>query len=220
MIKARLLFRKEGRAQYISHLDLMHTMQRAFIRAGVRIRHTEGFNPHPYMSFLLPLPVGCESVCELMDFDLEDGVDPVDVPQRLNDAAPEGITAVEVYPRSRKGAELKWLRVEGILAYDAGVPEGACRKLSSLFAAETLRIRKRTKKGETELDLSANTREIVFAPLSGHEVRLEAVISAQQPSVNPGGLSEAIGLYAPALRPDYSHFRRLEVYDGELSVFR
>ena len=164
MIKARLLFRKEGRAQYISHLDLMHTMQRAFIRAGVRIRHTEGFNPHPYMSFLLPLPVGCESVCELMDFDLEDGVDPVDVPQRLNDAAPEGITAVEVYPRSRKGAELKWLRVEGILAYDAGVPEDACRKLSSLFAAETLKIRKRTKKGETELDLSANTREIVFAP--------------------------------------------------------
>ena len=172
MIKARLLFRKEGRAQYISHLDLMHTMQRAFIRAGVRIRHTEGFNPHPYMSFLLPLPVGCESVCELMDFDLEDGVDPVDVPQRLNDAAPEGITAVEVYPRSRKGAELKWLRVEGILEYDAGVPEDACRKLSSLFAAD------------------------------------------------PGGLSEAIGLYAPALRPDYSHFRRLEVYDGELSVFR
>jgi radical SAM-linked protein len=75
MIKARLRFRKEGRAQYISHLDQMHTMQRIYIRAGVRIRHTEGFNPHPYMSFLLPLPVGCESGCELMDFDLDESFD-------------------------------------------------------------------------------------------------------------------------------------------------
>ena len=220
MIKARLLFRKEGRAQYISHLDLMHTMQRVFIRAGVSIRHTEGFNPHPYMSFLLPLPVGCESACELMDFDLEDGADPKEVPQILNAAAPEGITALEVYPRSRKGAELKWLRVEGILEYDSGVPEDARMKLNGLFAAGGLTVRKRTKKRETELDLSANTREIAFARISEHELRLEAMISAQQPAVNPGSLTEAIRLYAPELQPDFARYRRLEVYDGELRVFR
>ncbi len=70
MRRTRLLFSKTGRARYISHLDLMRTFQRVFLRAGIRLRHTEGFNPHPYMVFALPLPVGCESDCELLDFDL------------------------------------------------------------------------------------------------------------------------------------------------------
>ena len=54
----RLLFSKTGRAKYISHLDLMRTFQRAFFRSGIQIRHTEGFNPHPFVSIALPLSVG------------------------------------------------------------------------------------------------------------------------------------------------------------------
>ena len=49
----RLLFSKTGRAKYISHLDLMRTFQRAFARAGIAIKHTEGFNPHPFVCGLL-----------------------------------------------------------------------------------------------------------------------------------------------------------------------
>ena len=45
--KLRLRFEKTGRAVYISHLDLMHTMQRAFNRAGYHLKYSEGFNPHP-----------------------------------------------------------------------------------------------------------------------------------------------------------------------------
>ena len=50
----RLLFSKTGRAKYISHLDLMRTFQRAFARAKIPIKHTEGFNPHPFVSIALP----------------------------------------------------------------------------------------------------------------------------------------------------------------------
>ena len=57
----RLLFSKTGRAKYISHLDLMRTFQRAFFRSGIQIRHTEGFNPHPFVSIALPLSVGYSS---------------------------------------------------------------------------------------------------------------------------------------------------------------
>ena len=52
----RIQFVKTGRACYISHLDLMRTFQRAFLRAGIHIRHTEGFNPHAYVSIPLPPP--------------------------------------------------------------------------------------------------------------------------------------------------------------------
>ena len=56
--KLRLRFEKSGRAVYISHLDLMRTMQRTFKRAGYALKHSEGFNPHPIISILLPLSVG------------------------------------------------------------------------------------------------------------------------------------------------------------------
>ena len=70
MDKLRLRFEKTGRAVYISHLDLMATMQRAFARAGLELKYSEGFNPHPLISILLPLSVGTASRCELMDFRL------------------------------------------------------------------------------------------------------------------------------------------------------
>ena len=68
MDKYRMRFSKTGRAVYISHLDLMRTITRAFLRAECRLKYSEGFNPHPNISIALPLSVGCESVCEIMDF--------------------------------------------------------------------------------------------------------------------------------------------------------
>ena len=66
----RLLFSKTGRAKYISHLDLMRTFQRAFARAKIQIKHTEGFHPHPFVSIALPLSVGYSSQCEILEFTL------------------------------------------------------------------------------------------------------------------------------------------------------
>ena len=67
----RLLFEKTGSAVWMSHLDLMRLFQRAFKRAELPLTHTQGFNPRPSVSIALPLSVGVESVCELLDFDLE-----------------------------------------------------------------------------------------------------------------------------------------------------
>ena len=63
----RLLFSKTGRAKYISHLDLMRTFQRAFLRAELPVRPTEGFNPHAFVSIPLPLSVGYSSSCEVLE---------------------------------------------------------------------------------------------------------------------------------------------------------
>ena len=66
----RLLFEKTGTAVWISHLDLMRLFQRAFKRAGFPLTHTQVYNPRPSVSIALPLSVGIESQCELLDFDL------------------------------------------------------------------------------------------------------------------------------------------------------
>mgnify|MGYP001055016081 FL=1 len=93
MGKLRLLFVKEGRAVYISHLDLLRTFQRVFLRQGLVLRHSQGFHPHPILSFALPLPVGQASDCELLDFETAADMDGGDLPERLNRFMPAGIRA-------------------------------------------------------------------------------------------------------------------------------
>ncbi|MGI6029387.1 MAG: TIGR03936 family radical SAM-associated protein [Candidatus Heteroscillospira sp.] len=218
MDKLRLRFEKTGRAVYISHLDLMHTMQRVFLRAGVPLKYSEGFNPHPLISILLPLSVGCGSVCELMDFRLHDDADLESLAERLNSAMPEGVRVTEVYEAQRKSRELKWLRVTGRLEYDNADTAEAAEKLRELYAGEIV-ITKRTKRGEGDFNLSAGIREISFDAADGM-VLVTAVVSAQEPTVNPELIAEAVRQKMPGFAPDFAAFRREETYDGEMEIFR
>ena len=220
MLEQRLLFRKEGRAKYISHLDLLHTMQRAFIRAGISIRHTNGFNPHPYMSFALPLSVGQESVCELMDFGLASDI-PIDrIPAMLNEVLQEGLVAVSAYNAERKLSELKWLRVSGVLRYFDSVPEEAVDKIQRLFRSAPLVVEKKGKKGLAETDISSMIQSVTVSGKDGSHILLDAVIAAQNPSLNPALLLTAAKTFAAEAAPDAASFRREEVYDSDLRVFR
>ena len=217
--KLRLRFAKEGRAIYISHLDLMRTMQRAFQRAGLSLKYSEGFNPHPILSILLPLSVGMQSVCELMDFQLTAEEDLSSMPEKLTEAMPEGIRVLEAYPEGRKVKELKWLRVSGALEYDAADLQTVRNGLQEFFAKESIVIRKKTKRGEGESDIAPAIRSIGFQA-EERCIALSAVISAQEPTLNPELLVSALSQLAPQLAPDFAEFTRLEVYDAAMKVFR
>ena len=219
MPKKRLLFSKTGRAVYISHLDLMRTMQRAFRRAGLDLRHSEGFNPHPVMSILLPLSLGQSSTCEMMDFELVTERPDGEVVERLNAVFPEGIAAQEVYDAQRKVKEIKWLRVEGRLDYDGREASALLPQLEAFFAREQLVIRRKTKKGEGESDIAPAIASIRFWA-ERERAFLDAVISAQEPTLNPDYLAGALQQLEPELAPDFAAFRRVAVYDREMKKFR
>ncbi len=85
----RILFEKTGTAIWMSHLDTMRLMQRAFRRAGVLLHHSQGYTPHAYVSMLLPLSVGVESVCEIMEYELDSEL--CLAPAELNAVLPEGV---------------------------------------------------------------------------------------------------------------------------------
>ena len=94
----RLLFEKKGNAIWISHLDLMRVFQRSFKRAGLPLTHTQGFNPRPSVSIALPLSVGIESSCELLDFDLDgEPIPEEEIKRRLNEKLVEGGRVLDVY---------------------------------------------------------------------------------------------------------------------------
>lgn len=219
MDKLRLRFKKTGRAIYISHLDLMKTVQRAFSRAGYALKYSEGFNPRPQLAFALPLSVGTGSVCDVLDFKLKEDYPLDDMPARLTAALPEGIEIIEVYEPSRKAAEIKWLEISGIMEYDDKNAAETAAKLCDFYAQEAVVITKKTKRGEGEMDIKAAISSIDFMPCeTGVEVR--AVISAQEPTLNPELLTEALRQKAPELTPDFAKYTRMETYDAQMTVFR
>ena len=217
-LKYRLRFTKTGRAVYISHLDLMRCMQRAFLRAGLPLKYSEGFNPHALISILLPLPLGEESLCELMDFRLTEAVRPADIGGKLRTALPEGIEALGVSIPAMKGKELKYVRVEGLLAYDSLDAGGTAARLTDFFAAKRIDVLKRGKNGESVADIAPQIKEIGFEPAPGG-VKVRAVLSAQEPTLSPELLIAALAQRAPELEPDFHQFRRLENYTERMELF-
>ena len=217
MDKLRLRFEKTGRAVYISHLDLMAVMQRAFARADLPLKFSEGFNPHPQISILLPLSVGTASICELMDFRLLEERDLKTLPDRLTAVLPDGIRALEAYESVRKSAQLKWLDIEGMLEYDTVKPRAD--ELDAFFSRPELTIEKKTKRGSGQADIRPAIDKIGFSD-TGEGLKLRARISAQEPTLNPDHLINALRQLCPELAPDFARFTRLETYDADGNVYR
>ena len=219
MDKLRLRFEKTGRAVYISHLDLMHTMQRAFSRAGYELKYSEGFNPHPQISIALPLSVGVASRCEIMDFRLVGDAVLSELPEKLSAVLPEGIRVTDCYEQESKVALLKYLRIEGSFEYDDREDSAMAEALNEFYSADSIVITKKTKRGTGESDICPAIREILFAP-GVDAVYLEAVISAQEPTLNPALLADALRQLRPELAPDFAKFTRIENYLADMQIFR
>jgi len=93
--KIRLKFRKVGEMRFLSHLELAHLFYRASKRADLPLCFSEGFHPMPRIIFATALPVGMESLMEIVDIECEGRITPPDVLERLNQALPPGIEIME-----------------------------------------------------------------------------------------------------------------------------
>lgn len=213
----RMLFSKTGRAVWMSHLDLMRLMQRAFRRAGVVLHHSQGFTPHAYVSILLPLSVGMESVCEIMEYELDEPL--AITPEDMNAVLPEGVRVLRVYEGGRKLRELTHLSALLRLEYDTGVPQDAAQAVTELLGGTSLIVEKRTKRGMEPTDLRPLLKAAALTQ-SGDALELRCTVCAQNPSLNPMLLATAVERYLPQYRPDGVSCRRLEVLDAEGKVFR
>lgn len=217
----RLLFEKKGNAIWISHLDLMRLFQRAFKRAGLPLTHTQGFNPRPSVSIAMPLSVGVESSCELLDFDLDgEAVACEEILSRLNQTLVEGVRVLRVYDNGRKIRDLSLLHCQVILEYDGGIPENADSLLQELFARESLIVPKKSKNGVQEQDVIPMIKRMDLIRAGEQELVLDCVVCCQNPTLNPMQLVAAIELHLPKIKPDFAKCRRIEIYDTDSNVFR
>ena len=217
----RALFEKTGNAAYISHLDLMRVFQRSFKRAGLPLTHTKGFNPRPSVSIALPMSLGVESVCELLDFELEtDGFSCEEIRDRLNANLIDGVRILEVYENGAKLKHLAYLSCELVMEYDAGLPDGIDERIRDLFTLPELIVEKKGKNRMTEQNIIPMIQKLEILLENSHELRLKAVICCQNPTLNPSQLAAAVEKYQPDLAPDFVRICRKEIYDTEMKLFR
>jgi radical SAM-linked protein len=217
----RLLFEKYGRAVWISHLDLMRLFQRAFKRAGLLLKHTQGYNPRPSVSIALPLSVGVESHCELLDFELEgEPVSNEEVLERLNPCLVDGVRGLQVYDDGDKLKNLALLDCTVTLEYDRGIPVDGVQQLELLFKRESLPVEKKSKNGVQEQDIIPMIHRLEVAKKDEGIVEIKATICCQNPTLNPAQLIVAIQRYLPEMEPDYFCCCRNEIYDTTEKIFR
>lgn len=183
----RVRFTKTGKLKYISHLDLNRTMIRVIRRTKLPIWYTEGFNRHPYVTFVSPLSLGYESVCELMDFRLCEDVPYEVVVEALNREVPEGIKVLSANEPKEKVGKLGFARYQLSFSCDIEI-------VRNLLKKDEIVVCKRTKKGTMkEIDIRPFLKECNL-----YEDSQKAILEVTLPcnsvdTVNPSLLQNAIG---------------------------
>jgi len=213
----RAFYHKFGRAKYISHLDLYRTIQRAFQRAKLPIWYTQGFNPHIYLTFALPIALGYEGVNESFDFRLTTDIPLEEATKRLNDAMPEGIVIRAIQPPVRKANDIERADYELTMSCKALPTEQLSEKLTEFLAQDAIETEKRTKKGMKMIDLKPMILAQQVCCLE--MVKLNITLPAgTQVNINPTLLTDAFAKWAD-IDLDYHNIRRLKVLCADGTEF-
>ncbi len=223
-ITLRVKFKKTGALQYISHLDLVRTMNKIIVRAKLPLWYTEGFNPKPKMAFAAPLSIGTESMCEYMDLRLTERIAPELALEKLNANMTDEMQAIEAYYPETKFTDMHWLEYTVRIKTD-GASESLARACEEALNAPRVEVMKRTKSGDAMVDVRPLIKSAV-ASLDGDIISIRCVLSADPSSfLNPEyvikALRERVGILSnPDLTAEYYSIMRERAYDTEMREFR
>ncbi len=202
----RIWFDKLEDVKYISHLDLMRCFTRAMRRAKIPLWYTEGFNPHPYMQFALPLSLGMQSVCESVDIRIEGDISDEDILERLKATMPTGINIKGI---TRPIHDPKKITYGDFSLVFSGADD--CDRLEKLIKdsldAQSFIVEKLGKKGRQkvmkQIDLKEHIKKFEVMR-NGEEVICRLVLPAGSTvNINPSLFSDKIAqLYGEMLNID------------------
>ena len=130
--------------RFISHLDMTRFMARLIRRAELPVWYTEGFNPHLYMTFALPLSLGFESDYEVVDIRLlDDDYDISTLPKKLNAVCPPYIQFFGAAEPVKKAGDVA--AAEFNIVFDDGGE--IADSLNAFLNQDSILVLKKTKKG-------------------------------------------------------------------------
>lgn len=187
MKNVRIWFTKERECKYISHLDLNRTMTRAIRRAELPIWITEGFNPHPFITFPLPISLGISGKRECMDIRIiDESFDITSISERMNPFLPEGI---RVFAATEPKFDPKYIAFAGYrasISSDDMSADELYNSILEILGESELIIQKKSKAGMKDVDMMPYVKAMEFAVPSGDELSFSVIL--------PAGNTKNIGL--------------------------
>ena len=152
----RMSFEKTGMAKFISHLDTVRLITRSMKRANVPIWFTEGFNPHAFLTFAMPLSLGFESLCETVDFRLMEEMDLEELAKSINDALPVDVTVKEIYVYETSTNDIRWAEYKIIF----NNPDNKLLETAEkILASDEIIVEKKAKQGRKKVAKEVNVKE-------------------------------------------------------------
>ncbi len=192
----RIRFEKVKQAKYISHLDLMRCMSRAMKRAKIPMWYTEGFNPHPYMTFALPLSLGTESLCEAMDIKIEGDILNEEIKQQLSAVMPDDIVIKSVDDAQMNASEIAFAEYKIKIELLKDQISNFYYSSNALMGSESLIVEKLGKKGRQKVLKQVNLIEhIKQYEVEEKEDGIEITVllsAGNSVNINPSLLVEAL----------------------------
>ncbi|MBR3869165.1 MAG: TIGR03936 family radical SAM-associated protein [Clostridia bacterium] len=191
----RIWFSKQGRVKYVSHLDIMRCMTRAVRRANIPLWYTEGFNPHPYLNFLQPMPLGVEGLNEPLDIRIEDEITDADIMASLNNVLPVGIKVTRVTEPYMKSNDLAFAEYEIYFEKE----ENLVSKLDNAMQSGELVCEKMGKvngrKRVKEVNVSENIKKYSLSENDDAVIMNVVLPGGNTKNVNPMNLLDALNKY-------------------------
>lgn len=218
MKNVRIWFRKDKECRYISHLDLNRVMLRAVYRAKLPIWYTEGFNPHPFITFPLPLSLGFKGEAECMDVRfLDESFDLSKVAEIMNPFLPEGIRVYGATESKMKPGDIAFAKFTARLSSDSLTDSELKTELCELMLLDEYLVPKKTKSGIKDVNVSEYLKLIeVSADTEGLEICVTLPAGSSN-NVNIQLLITALENYVGC--DVYSDITRLGVYNKEMCPF-
>lgn len=187
-MKVRVKFTKEPPVKFLGHLDIMRFFQKCFVRAGVKMLYTEGFNPHQKMSFALPLGVGITSLSEYLDADIADGQDLAFIKESLNLFSGPGFKILDIKEVKDQAPSL--MSSVQSASYEIICSGSAFFLSDDLFEQEQIIVLKKTKKGSKEIDI----KPLIFEMSFDDTLKVHLAAGSEN-NLKPELLLEAICVY-------------------------
>ena len=194
-------------------------MLRALHKSKIPIWHTEGFNPHPFATFPLPLSLGFRGVNECMDVKLEDDDFPFkEIISRLNDCLPRGLRVFDVTEPIMKAGKIAFASFTIKISCDGENSHTVCEQLKELLASESIEIEKKSKKGMKTVDIKQGIQSFTVTEKFDF-AELDVILSAgSSDNVNPNLLISAFeNRFSVSCDVDIT---RNDLYNADMELFR
>lgn len=218
MKNVRIWFKKDDECRYISHLDLNRCVLRALHKSKIPVWHTEGFNPHPFATFPLPLSLGFRGINECMDIRLVDEISNEKLISDFNACMPAGVRAFAVTEPVMKAGKIAYARFNIKISSDKMNSRKVYEALTSLLSSDEIMIEKRTKSGIKTVDLKKSIKTYELKEMFDF-AELDIVLSAgSTDNANPNLIITA--LEKQTEKSFYADITRIDLYNSDMELFR